>query len=75
MAGSRVVVSIAAEMEDYLQRKSDGKVMEGIKGYKLRETVWTFILENEIWKVENIEAQSFLDEYLSMKNDVAPHMI
>lgn len=69
--GSRVVVSIDANMEDYLARKSDGKVMEGIKGFKDRTTVWTFIMEDGQWKVENIEAQTQLSSYLKMKNQVA----
>ena len=62
-------------MEDYLARKSDGKVMEGIKGFKDRTTVWTFIMEDGQWKVENIEAQTLLSSYLKMKNQVAPQPV
>ena len=70
MEGSRVVVSIDAEMEDYLLRKSDETIVEGIKGYKSRTTVWTFTLEEGKWKVENIEAVSFLSQYLKMDNEI-----
>jgi len=51
--GSRVVVSIDASMEDYLARKSDAKVMEGIKGFKNRTTVGllSWIKVNGKWRI------------------------
>lgn len=68
---SKVVVAISANMEDYLKRKSDNKVMEGIMGFKDRTTVWTFVLNEGAWKVMNIEPDSTIIEYRKMSNEVS----
>ena len=43
---SLVVISIEANMNDYLQNRNTGKLVEGSKKYKEVETTWSFTLEN-----------------------------
>ncbi len=69
-AGTRLVVSITANMEDYLAERESGKVVEGKKGFKDGETVWTFVLDNDKWKVENIEEDFMTLSYAKLKNIV-----
>jgi len=69
---SRVVVRIEASMEDYLERLSDGQVIEGIKGYKDRTTIWTFKLVHGKWLTENIEQDDALIAYRGMRNELGP---
>ncbi len=68
--GSRVVVAVTALMEDYLAERSTGKVVEGKKGFKDVETVWTFVLEDGAWKVNNIEEDSMTLAYAKLSTDV-----
>lgn len=53
--GSVVVICIEANMQDYLQSRDSGKVVEGSKKFKDVETVWSFTLEQGQWKVSDIE--------------------
>lgn len=69
-AGSRIVMSIAANMEDYLMERETGKIIEGKKGYKDGTTVWTFVLEDGKWKVENIEEDTMTLAYAKLKNEI-----
>jgi len=52
---SMVVISILANMQDYLQDRNTGKVEEGSKRYKDVETIWSFTMEDGEWKVSDIE--------------------
>ena len=52
---SMLLISIEANMQDYLQDRSSGKVVEGSKRYKDVETIWTFTMEDGEWKVSDIE--------------------
>lgn len=61
---SLLVVSIQATMQDYLQEKATGKVLEGDKRYKEVYHLWSFVLEGGEWKVSNIEEISHLSDYL-----------
>jgi hypothetical protein len=49
--GSELAVLIDARMKDYLERRNDGKVIEGSKKKKDVERVWSFTYENEKWVV------------------------
>jgi inner membrane protein import complex subunit Tim44-like protein len=69
-SGSRLVVSITAKMEDYLQDRSSGKVVEGKKGYADTETVWTFALKRGLWRVAAIEDDSVTLMYARMANEL-----
>lgn len=61
--GSLLVLSIEANMKDYLAERESGKVVEGSKKYKEVETVWSFTRIDGVWRVSNIEEDSFSLEY------------
>ncbi len=67
---SMVVISIEANMKDYLQDRNTGTVVEGSKRYKEVETVWSFTLENGVWKVSDIEEASMSLAYAKMVTDL-----
>jgi hypothetical protein len=67
---SMVVISITAKMKDYLQERESGKVVEGSKGYKDVETIWSFTLENGAWKVSDIEEDSMSLAYAKMVSEL-----
>lgn len=68
--GSELAVLIEARMKDYLERKNDGKVIEGSKKKKDVERVWSFTYENEKWVVSNIDEGSNSLEYIEMMKTV-----
>jgi len=68
--GSRLVVSITANMEDYLAERATGKIVEGAKGYEDTEHVWTFDLRDGKWVVANIEEGSMSLSYAKMPSEV-----
>lgn len=68
--GSRIVVSISANMEDYLADRETGEVVEGKKGFQEIETVWTFVLKNGQWVVANIEEDSLSLTYAQLANEL-----
>ncbi len=53
--GSLLVLSIEANMKDYLAERESGQVVEGNKKYKEVEAVWTFTWIDGLWRVSNIE--------------------
>ena len=67
---SMVVISIQARMNDYLQDRATGKVVEGSKRYKEVETVWSFTLENGAWKVSDIEEDTMSTAYAKMVKEL-----
>lgn len=69
--GSRVVVSITANMEDFLEERATGKIVKGAKGYADHETVWTFILQGGKWVVGNIESSGMSLAYAKLENEIA----
>jgi hypothetical protein len=54
--GSVLVVSITANMKDYLVQRETDKVVEGDPKFKDHETIWSFTLAEGQWRVSNIEA-------------------
>jgi hypothetical protein len=62
-----VVISITANMEDYLAERATGKIVEGKKGYASTEHVWTFLLQYGKWVVGNIEEGTMSLTYAGMK--------
>jgi hypothetical protein len=68
--GSELAVLIEARMKDYLERKSDGKLVEGSRKKKDVERVWSFTLENDKWVVSNIDEGSNSLEYIEMMKTV-----
>ena len=69
-SGSRVVVSVTANMEDYLQGRDGGKIVEGERGYKDAEFVWTLELGQGVWRVARIEEGSLSLTYAAMANEL-----
>lgn len=68
--GSMLVIAIKACMKDYLVRRDTGKVVEGNKRDKDVETVWTFILRDDVWKVSDIEDGVCALSYAGMIRDL-----
>lgn len=68
--GSRVVVAISAELEDYLESCITGQVVEGKKGFTEAETVWTFVLRDGRWLVNNIEPDNMTLAYAALGNEL-----
>ena len=67
---SRLVVSITANMEDYLADRTTGKIIEGAKGYANATHIWTFLLQNGKWVVANIEEGSVACNYVKLPSGV-----
>jgi hypothetical protein len=67
---SMLVISIEAKMKDYLQQRDSGKVTEGSKRFKEVETIWSFTLENGLWKVSDIEESSMSLDYAKMVKEL-----
>jgi hypothetical protein len=67
---SMLVVSVTANMKDYLQERDSGKVVEGSKRYKEVETVWSFTLEEGQWKVSDIDEGSMSLAYAKLVKDL-----
>ena len=67
---SMVVISIEANMKDYLQERNTGKIIAGNKQYKEIRTIWSFTLKNGIWKVSDIEEGSMSLAYTKLVKDL-----
>jgi hypothetical protein len=67
---SMIVISMTARMKDYLQERATGKVVEGSKRYKGVETIWSFTLENGVWKVSDIEEDTMSVAYAKMVKEL-----
>ncbi|WP_428623008.1 Tim44 domain-containing protein [Sedimenticola sp.] len=63
---SMIVILIEANMQDYLQNRNTGEIVEGSKKYKEVETVWSFTMENGEWKVSDIEEGSMSLAYAKL---------
>ena len=68
--GSRLVVLISAEMEDYLADRKTGKIVEGKEGFNDVETVWTYLFERGNWVVSNIEERDTWYGYARTPNEI-----
>ncbi len=68
--GSRIMFKIDANMEDYLRNRDSRRVVEGKEGFRDNETVWTLVLANGKWKVDNIEQSEMTIQYAKMENIV-----
>jgi hypothetical protein len=71
---SRLVVSITAKIEDYLAKRETGEVVEGKKGFNEVETVWTFVVQNNQWKVDNIEEGILSLDYAQLTNELPAYI-
>jgi len=68
--GSELAVLISARMKDYLERESDGELVEGDRKKKEVERVWSFTYESGKWVVSNIEEGTNSLEYIEMMKTV-----
>lgn len=73
--GTRVMFAIDANMEDYLIHIDDSSVIEGKKGFKDVETVWTLQLNEGLWKVDNIEQSNMITTYMKMDTGLTDQII
>jgi hypothetical protein len=62
--GSMLVVSITANMKDYLVHRETDKLVEGDQKFKNHETIWSFKLAEGQWRVSNIEAVGCEFDYI-----------
>jgi len=67
---SMIVISIEANMQDYLQDINSGKVVEGSKRYKDVETIWSLTMTDGQWKVSDIEESSMSLAYAKLVKDL-----
>lgn len=67
---SMVVISMEANMTDYLQDRNTGKVVEGSKRYKEVETIWSLTMEDGVWKVSDIEEGSMSLAYAKLTKEM-----
>ena len=68
--GSLLVVSITANMNDYLVHRETDKVVEGDQKFKDHETIWSFKLAEGQWRVSNIEAVGREFDYIFQVKNV-----
>ena len=73
--GSRIMYAIDANMEDYLVNVEDTSIVEGKKGFNDVETVWTLKLEDNSWKVDNIEQSEMVLSYIKMDSKSTDQII
>ena len=69
---SLLVVIMEADMQDYLQERETGKIVEGSKKYKLVETVWSFTMQDGVWKVFDIEDGTMSTAYAKLIKELPP---
>lgn len=67
---SMVVISIEANMKDYLQRRDTGEIVEGSKKFKEVETVWSLTMVDGEWKVSDIEEGSMSLAYAKLASEL-----
>lgn len=73
--GTRIMYLINAHMEDYLVKVDDSSVIEGKKGFKDVETVWTLLLIDGVWYVDNIEQSDMISTYLKMESSLSESIL
>jgi hypothetical protein len=66
--GSRIVVKINANVEDYLRLRDTKKIVAGKPGFTDVSSVWTLLLDEGKWKVDNIEEVASIAKYAAMEN-------
>ncbi|WP_100655989.1 Tim44 domain-containing protein [Alteromonas flava] len=69
---SIVVLYMAANMQDYLQDKASGEIVEGNDKDKEVASIWTFTLIEGKWRVSNIESDGLLEDYLDIAKQQPP---
>jgi len=65
--GSDLVVLVTVKMQDYLEHKATGEIVEGCKKWKDVESVWTLTLTEGQWLVSDIEEGYESVSYANMR--------
>lgn len=73
--GTRIMFLVDATMEDYLVKVDDSSVVEGERGFRQVDTVWTLKLVDRVWKVDNIEQSEMLSDYLKLDTQVTDELL
>ena len=68
--GSRIILTVEVNLQDYLINEQTEKIVEGDKKYKNFESIWTLLYEGNQWKLSLIEESSMSITYAQMKNDL-----
>jgi hypothetical protein len=68
--GSRLVVAISADVVDYMEDKATGKLVEGDKKVGDSSTVWTFVWQDDAWRLNLIQPDTTEMDYLKMPNEL-----
>ena len=63
---STLVLSITANMQDYLRERNSERIVEGSKTWKDVDTVWTLRLRDGVWRVANIEEGATFSTYVKL---------
>lgn len=67
---SRIVFSVQVNIEDYLQNRSTGNVVEGRPGYSDEEIVWVLEYTGEKWVLDDIQPNNLTLAFAKLKNQI-----
>jgi len=68
LEGSRIALSIEADVEDYLIERDTNKVVEGKRGVQEIEKVWILEYTDGKWLLDDIQEGSLSLAFAKMKN-------
>jgi len=68
--GSRIVLSVTVNLQDYLVNEGTGEIIEGDKNKKNLKTVWTLVFTDGQWKLSLIEEASLTLSYARLKSNI-----
>jgi hypothetical protein len=68
--GSRVVMEIKANVRDYLQETSTGRLVEGDLLVGKLTTIWTLMWDGGAWRLSMIEGEECDVNYIGVPNEV-----
>lgn len=68
--GSRLILLVKVNLQDYLAKKDTGEIIEGDQLFKDHESIWTLLLQKGQWKVSMIQEARLSLMYSRMKNDL-----
>ena len=68
--GSVVVVDVIAKVQDYFADSETGKHKRGSREYRDVESIWSFVLDSEGWKLSDVESASMAESYIASIKDL-----
>jgi len=66
--GSKIVIHITANIEDYLIKKDTKKIVEGKKGFQEETHVWVMEYTENKWLLDSIKNEDHVMEFLKLDN-------